>query len=74
MLGILLSPAGKLTRCMALLLLLATAHTPAMSHPSGDAPPQFFRQFCFDCHGETKAKGHFNFERLAAQASVGPQA
>ena len=74
MLGILLSPAGKLTRCMALLLLLATANTPAMSHPSGDAPPQFFRQFCFDCHGETKAKGHFNFERLAAQASVGPQA
>ncbi|MBL9201474.1 MAG: DUF1592 domain-containing protein [Opitutaceae bacterium] len=34
--------------------------------------PAFFRQFCFECHGEAKAKGHFNFERLAAQPSVGP--
>jgi hypothetical protein len=37
-------------------------------------PPPFFRQFCFDCHGEKKAKGHFNFERLATEPSVGPHA
>jgi hypothetical protein len=54
--------------CAALTLTLS------LSHPAVAAPPEFFRQFCFDCHNETKAKGHFNFERLAAQSSVGPHA
>src|SRR5262245_66450718 len=46
----------------------------APSQLAGAEPPQFFRQFCFECHNETKAKGHFNFERLAAQGSLGPHA
>jgi hypothetical protein len=45
-----------------------------VSLPVLAAPPPFFRQFCFECHGETKAKAHFNFERLAAQPSIGPHA
>jgi hypothetical protein len=46
----------------------------ALSFPLTAAPPTFFREFCFDCHNEKKTKGHFNFERLAAEASVGPHA
>src|SRR5688572_17575548 len=45
-----------------------------LSLPVWAEPPPFFRQFCFECHGEKKAKGHFNIERLVTQASVGPHA
>ena len=44
----------------------------AISLPAGAAAPEFFQQFCFGCHGETKAKGHFNFERLAEEEMISP--
>ncbi|MDP3070685.1 MAG: DUF1592 domain-containing protein [Opitutaceae bacterium] len=59
----------SLSSCRAALLGLALAASSAAA-----VTPAFFRQFCFECHGEAKAKGHFNFERLAAQPSIGPHA
>ncbi|MBL9187203.1 MAG: DUF1592 domain-containing protein [Opitutaceae bacterium] len=59
----------RVSTCLAVLLGWALAN------PAGAAEAtEFFRQFCFECHGEAKAKGHFNFERLVAQPSVGPHA
>ena len=63
------TPMNRPSLCRAALLGLALG-----ASAEAAAPPAFFRQFCFECHGEAKAKGHFNFERLAAQPSVGPHA
>jgi hypothetical protein len=42
--------------------------------PASAPPPEFFRTYCFECHGTTKPKGKVSVERLVADASVGPHA
>ncbi len=38
------------------------------------APPEFFRSYCFECHGTKKTEGKVSLERLVAESSVGRHA
>jgi len=59
--------------CLAAVCGLASvmcAQTVAPASP----PPEFFKTYCFECHGTAKPKGKVSVERMVAAASVGPHA
>lgn len=51
-------------------LIPAWAQTPTRF----EHPPEFFQKYCIECHGERKAKGKVDIQKLLGIGSVGPQA
>ncbi len=46
----------------------------AQPAPAEAPPVEFFRTYCFECHGTTKPKGDISLERLVAAASISADA
>ncbi|AOS43278.1 hypothetical protein Verru16b_00321 [Lacunisphaera limnophila] len=59
------SPLGICVAAVCGLLPSLAAQTP---------PPDFFRTYCYECHGTTKPKGKVSLEQLVATPAVGPRA
>jgi mono/diheme cytochrome c family protein len=50
----------------------ASASSPPAARPAASAPaaaPEVFKEYCFECHGAEKPKGHISLERLVDDPS-----